>query len=272
MKVAVCNLEEEGFDSKFIDSLRNTGFAVLTNHGIDFGLIKDTQNAWRSFFKKDSKYKNLFINGNDSNMGYKSFGSETAVGSNVIDLKEFYHWKFGEEIPEGLYLVNRDLFFELSRLGSHILSVLDKADGTNYENDCDKSRNTILRALYYPALGKVDRQQGSVRAAAHEDINHITLLVAADAPGLEVQDNDGKWHQVPYEENSICVNVGDMLQMASNGLYRSTTHRVVNPKDETSDRISIPFFIHPRSDVLLAPGYTASKFLNERLTTIYGKK
>jgi isopenicillin N synthase-like dioxygenase len=272
MKVAVCNLQSEDFEKTLLNSLINTGFAVLTHHDIDYGLIKDAQSAWRKFFKRDQIYKNLFINGNDSNMGYKSFGSETAVGSKTADLKEFFHWKFGEEIPEGLYLINRDMFFELSSLGMKILRVLDDANGTNYEDDCEGSTKTLLRTLYYPALQNSDRQEGSVRAAAHEDINHITLLVAASAPGLEVLDNNGKWHAVPHEENSVIVNVGDMLKLASKGLYKSTTHRVVNPKDDASDRISMPFFIHPHGNVELSPGYTAGQFLEERIAQIYGKK
>jgi isopenicillin N synthase-like dioxygenase len=84
-------------------------------------------------------------------------------------------------------------------------------------------------------------------------------------------DAKGVWHDVPHEENSIVVNIGDMLQLASNGLYRSTTHRVINPTDSRSDRISMPMFIHPHSDTLLADGFTAGQFLAERIAEIYGK-
>lgn len=272
MKVAVCRLGDKDFDKNVLDSLINTGFVVLTHHGIDFELIKKCQQDWRKFFKSQQVYKNLFINGNDSNMGYKGVGSETAVGAKTADLKEFFHYKPGAEIPESVELSTEALFVKLDFLGMEILNILDMASGTNYRNDCMGSSRTILRTLYYPSLAKVDRQEGSVRAAAHEDINHITLLVAASAPGLQVMDNRGNWYDVPHEENSIVVNAGDMLKLASNGLYKSTTHRVVNPPDETSDRISMPLFIHPRSDVELIPGYTAGQFLNERISEIYGKK
>jgi isopenicillin N synthase-like dioxygenase len=96
--------------------------------------------------------------------------------------------------------------------------------------------------------------------------------VAASAPGLQVMDLRGRWHDVPHEENSIAVNIGDMLQLASDGLFKSTTHRVINPSDDTSDRISMPLFIHPHAMTPLAPGITAGQFLQERINEIYGKK
>lgn len=272
MKVAICDLKSENFEKNLLTSLINTGFAVVTQHGIDFELIKDAQRNWSKFFKREKSYKNLFVNGNDSNMGYKGFGAETAVGAKTADIKEFFHWKPFEEMPETVVGETRSLFMQLEELGLQILSIIDKADGTSYEADCDGSPKTLFRALYYPALSKICYREDAVRSAAHEDINHITMLVAASAPGLQVMDNNGKWHDVPHEENSVIVNVGDMLALASQGKYKSTTHRVVNPTDENADRISMPLFIHPHSDVVLAPGYTAGQFLNDRLEQIYGIK
>jgi isopenicillin N synthase-like dioxygenase len=278
MKVAICDLQSADFEQTLLKSLVNTGFAVLTHHGIDFELIKDAQQEWRKFFKRERLYKNLFVNGNDSNMGYKGMGTETAVGAKVADLKEFFHYKLGEEIPENAEGPTEKLFVQLESLGMQILDVLDKTNGTTYRNDCYNSTKTLFRALYYPPLSAdgsnvaSDIKEGAVRAAAHEDINHITMLVAASAPGLQVQDNKGNWYDVPHEENSVVVNIGDMLKLASNGLYRSTTHRVINPTDIKSDRVSMPLFIHPHSHVRLAHGITAGQFLNERITQIYGKK
>lgn len=272
MKVAVCNIRSQDFEKTLLNSVINTGFVVITHHGIDFELIKDTQQAWREFFKRDQIYKNLFINHQDSNMGFKQIGTETAVGSKVADLKEFYHWKPGQNMPESVYGWTSRLFYQLSDVGGQILSVLEKRAGANYRMECELSDNTILRTLYYPALKELNAQPGAVRAAAHEDINHITLLVAASAPGLQVQDVTGQWYDVPHEENSIVVNIGDMLQLASNGLFKSTTHRVINPSEESSDRISMPLFIHPHGSTILAPGITAKQYLNERIEQIYGRK
>lgn len=272
MKVAIANLKAADFDKTLLNSVINTGFVVLTHHDINYGLIKECQDEWRKFFKREQKYKDLFVNGNDSNMGYKGMGTETAVGAKTADLKEFFHWKLGADIPLNLDGMMAELFYDLENIALDILGVIDQVGDTSHRSDCQGSTKTLFRTLYYPALDKTNIKEGAVRAAAHEDINHITMLVAASAPGLEVMDLNGKWHAVPHEENSITCNIGDMLQLASKGLYKSTTHRVVNPKDETSDRISMPLFVHPHGNVELAPGYTAGQFLNERIEKIYGKK
>ena len=274
MKVAVCNVESSDFEQKLLDSVKNTGFVVLTHHGIDIGLIKESQAAWRQFFLREDMFKRLFVNGNNTNLGYKGIGAETAVGSKIADIKEFFHWKPGAELPHEVMNLTEFLFYKLETLGLDILKVLEKETNASYADDCSQSNNTLFRALYYPALKAHSKNAtaGAVRAAAHEDINHITMLVAASAPGLQVQDLKGRWHDVPHEENSITVNIGDMLQLASDGLFKSTTHRVVNPSDTTSDRISMPLFIHPHSQVMLSPGMTAGKFLQERINEIYGKK
>lgn len=272
MKVGVVSLQSEDFEKDLLKSVINTGFVVLTQHGIDHELIKDSQRVWKEFFKREPIYKNLFVNGNNTNMGYKGMGTETAVGAKTADIKEFFHWRPGEDVPTEAGRTTSQMFLRLEDLGMKVLSVLEKQLHANYVWDCNESANTILRTLYYPALKNVQETDGAVRAAAHEDINHITMLVAASAPGLQVKDLRGNWHDVPHEENSIAVNIGDMLQLQSKGLYKSTTHRVVNPPDTNSDRISMPLFIHPHAHTMLAPGYTAGQFLKERIELIYGKK
>lgn len=272
MKVGVCNVKSADFEKELLKSVINTGFVVITHHDIDPILIKDVQQEWRTFFKREKIFKNLFVNGNNTNMGYKGLGTETAVGAKVADLKEFFHWRPGEEVPSDVRVGTALMFNKLQELGMKILSVLEKQTSSNYVFECNDSPNTILRTLYYPALKTFGGPSEGVRAAAHEDINHITLLVAATAPGLQVKDLKGNWYDVPHEDNSIIVNIGDMLALQSNGLYKSTTHRVVNPSDDASDRISMPLFIHPYGSVELVPGYTAGQFLKERIDLIYGKK
>jgi isopenicillin N synthase-like dioxygenase len=129
------------------------------------------------------------------------------------------------------------------------------------------SRETLLRILHYPPITGGE-EPGAVRAAAHEDINLITLLPAATAPGLEVKDLQGAWHAVSCDPGMIVVNSGDMLKEASRGYYPSTTHRVVNPDERGVSRYSMPLFLHPRSDALLTPERTAGEFLTERLREI----
>jgi len=263
MDVKVCNVRSNSFGIDFKDSVRETGFAVVTHHGVDHGLIKESQRVWREFFLSSLDYKNEFASTTDGNQGYKGMKTEKAVGAKVADLKEFYHWRPGKRIPPGVDTTTVRLFAQLEDLGLQMLSELD------WRACCDGSNNTILRTIYYPAMD-FSAEPGAVRSAAHEDINFITLLVAASAPGLQVLDSKGKWHDVPHEENSIVVNIGDMLQLASRGVYKSTTHRVVNPSDSRSDRISMPLFVHPHSDTLLADGFTAGQFLAQRIAEIYG--
>ncbi len=274
MQVKVCSMASDGFNKDFMDSIVNTGFAVLTDHGIPHDFIQKTQDAWRKFFLSEQVYKERFVNVINDNMGYKGFKSEKAVGAKVADLKEFYHWKPGEMIPLELVGSTLQLFSYLEGISQDVLSVLDKhhgrGDGHSFQYECAQSDNTILRSLYYPAMD-FSAEPDAVRAAAHEDINFITLLVASTASGLQVQDKDKNWHDVPHEDNSIVVNIGDMLQVMSNWEYKSTPHRVINPDNSTSDRISMPFFVHPHKDTMLAPGVTAGDFLAERINEIYMK-
>lgn len=271
MQVKVCNFRDNSFNENFVNSVVNTGFAVITHHGIDHGLIKEAQDVWRTFFNQPQEYKDTFINYQDSNMGYTRRFGEQAVGAPKPDLKEFMHWKLGQMLPTEATVVSMKLFLLLEDLSGQVLHVLDRVNNTNYAKACQGSDNTVFRALYYPALNDLDREEGQVRSAPHEDINFITLLVAASASGLQVKDNAGEWHAVPHEENSITCNIGDMLQLASNRFFKSTTHRVVNPSSSATDRISMPLFIHPYSDTMLSPGFTAQQYLDQRLGEIYKK-
>lgn len=276
MEVKVANLRSNEFEKDLIDSVVNTGFVVVTHHGISDTLIREAQSNWREFFLQEQIYKNLFINEKDPNMGYKGMKTEKAVGAKVADLKEYYHWKPGQFMPQGPWAPTLHLFHQLEDVSRQILSVIDRENRKNgyyssYVDDCYQSDNTIIRSLYYPAMD-FSAEPDAVRAAAHEDINHITLLVAASAPGLQVLDKAGNWHDVPHEENSIVVNIGDMMQLASGGKYKSTTHRVINPENNKQDRVSMPLFVHPHSHTLLAPGKTAGEYLAERIAQIHGSK
>jgi isopenicillin N synthase-like dioxygenase len=272
MNVQVCDLKSDTFEQTFMDSILNTGFAVLVNHGIDPLDIKHFQDKWRKWFLRDQESKKMYQNFLNPNMGYSGFKSEKAVGANKADLKEFYHWRPGEILPFHA-LTPLYIFYNLEDIGLRVLGVLDRhwdIPNPGFQDCCLHSRKTILRTLYYPALD-FESEKGAVRAAAHEDINYITLLVAASAPGLEVKDAQGNWHPVPHEENSVICNIGDMLQLASGGKYKSTTHRVVNPENSSSDRISMPMFIHPHENTVLADGITAKSFLAERIAKINTK-
>jgi isopenicillin N synthase-like dioxygenase len=270
MLVSVCNLRSSDFDHTFRESVINTGFAVLTHHGVDFGLIKETQKGWREFFNSPLSNKDQYVDPLDPNLGYRALGSEKAVGANIADLKMFYHFKPGVTLPPEVDHVTRKLFFLLEDTAGQVMRALDGVGSSmRYSQVCEGSDNTILRALYYPPLKDIEPQLGAVRAAEHTDINFLTLLVAASSPGLQVKDVKGNYFDVPFEENSIVVNIGDQLQLASNYAFKSTVHRVVNPSDLASDRLSIPLFVHANSDTMLVPGVTAQQYLTQRLNEIY---
>ncbi len=92
-------------------------------------------------------------------------------------------------------------------------------------NNSDK---TLLRVLHYPPMTG-EEEPGAIRAAAHEDINLLTVLPAANEPGLQVMSKDGEWIDVPCDFGNLIINIGDMLKEASGGYFPSTTHRVINP-------------------------------------------
>lgn len=259
----------------FCKSLKETGFAVLTYHPIPVNLINQAYEKWQEFFTSSQKQSYQPIKPHQD--GYFPFRAEHAKDSNIADLKEFFHfYPEGKKPPETVEVTSR-LYQALSEMGAvllqwvenhlpqHVASKLSMPL-QNMIKDCP---TTLLRILHYPPLS-TEIEPGAVRGAAHEDINLLTLLPAATAPGLEVKDVHGNWHAVSCDPGSIVVNVGDMLQMCTEYYYKSTTHRVVNPSDEQqfNSRYSMPLFLHAREDVRLSEKYTAKDYLTERLREI----
>lgn len=250
-------------------SLKQTGFAVLKNHGLDLDLLDMVYDRWAMYFDQpiEEKMKNVF---NDKHEGYFPIKSENAKDYSIKDLKEFYHVYRGTQLPKMMtehfgrgaqISPTHELMFNLEMLGMGILSLI----GKDLHLHAYDSPGTLFRILHYPPVADSDVAAGAVRAAAHEDINLITLLPAATQPGLEVQDVIGNWYQVPCDPGTIIVNVGDMLQELSGGEYISTTHRVINPEGENVSRFSMPLFIHPFPHTRLSARYTAEEYLDERL-------
>ena len=137
------------------------------------------------------------------------------------------------------------------------------------------SERNLLRVLHYPPIeSKIE--DGAIRAAAHEDINLITLLIGAAEGGLEVLNKDGDWINVSPSSTAIVCNIGDMMQLVTEKKLKSTTHRVIqDKKTESKPRYSIPFFLHPAPSVNLKSifndddqGILANEFLNQRLKEI----
>jgi len=283
MNVAVVDLSAPSAPEDFVSSLHETGFAVLVNHPIPFDLVQRTWASWLEFFKSPRKWELLHAPGEQD--GYRPLeGSELAVGATVKDIKEYYHFYPWGKSPKPEGAVALELFACGSRLAAQLLSwvqahtpseVLDRFS-MPLPQMLVGSHRTMLRILHYPPLTG-DEPAGSLRAAAHEDINLLTVLPAANEPGLQVRGLDGSWFDVPCDPGSVVINAGDMLELASGGFFPSTTHRVLNPPSSESNRsrCSTPLFLHPADSVVLshrgdAP-YTAFDFLNDRITAITGE-
>ncbi|MBK8683038.1 MAG: 2-oxoglutarate and iron-dependent oxygenase domain-containing protein [Chitinophagales bacterium] len=280
---------------------QEVGFVAVRNHGVNKNSIDDFYDAVQHFFSLPETIKhNYEIDGLAGQRGYTSFGKEHAKGSTAADLKEF--WQFGQTVTDNAAIKNEypdnvevnelpnfnllgvALYKNFENSGRELLRAIALYLGLN-ENYFDNkihNGNSILRAIYYPPI--TEEPASAVRAEQHEDINLITLLVGASADGLEVMSTEGNWVPVKTAPDEIVVNVGDMLQRLTNNILKSTTHRVVNPPKEkwSTPRYSIPFFLHPKSDVDLTclascinennplqyEPITAGGYLDERLREI----
>ena len=273
--VATVDFHAKDAAKQFCSSLKNTGFAVLTNHPLDPDLIDKSYNAWQDFFSSEQKF-NYLPKAALKQDGYFPFKTENAKNSKTSDLKEFYHFYPHGQRPEGITDLSLTLYQQLTDLATTLLRWVEAELPAEVANRLqtplcemiENSPNTLLRILHYPPLTAADDPH-AVRAAAHEDINLITLLPAATTPGLEVLDRHGNWHAVSCDPGSIVVNVGDMLSAATEDYYVSTTHRVVNPNPAANvSRYSMPFFLHARPDVMLTKTLNSGEYLIERLRQI----
>ncbi|MBC3934718.1 isopenicillin N synthase family dioxygenase [Undibacterium rugosum] len=265
---------------KFTESLHNTGFGVLTNHPLSQTLLNTIYQEWYEFFQTDAKHK---YNYDTEKMdGYFSPKvSETAKGFAKRDLKEFYHVYPWGRVPSEVSNAAREYYEQGNQLATELLQWVEdhtpadiKAKYSMPLSDMiTDSDMTLLRVLHYPPLNG-DEEPDAVRAAAHGDINLLTVLPAATQAGLQVLGKDDAWHDVPCDFGMLIVNIGDMLDEASQGYYPSTIHRVLNPTGEEAkkSRISLPLFLHPRPDVVLSERHTSGSYLQERLRELGVKK
>ena len=257
----------------FCSSLHHTGFGVLANHPLDQALVQSIYDEWLAFFKSDAKH--AYAQDPVRLDGYFSPAvSETAKNNTQRDLKEFFHI-----FPWGCYPAEvsdaaRRYHAAGSALAAQLLRWVEETSPPQIKagysmplpDMIDGSDQTLLRVLHYPPLSGLE-QTGAVRAAAHGDINLLTILPAATEPGLQVLGKDHQWHDAPCDFGLLIVNIGDMLQEASGGFYPSTVHRVLNPQGEarTKSRLSLPLFLHPRREVVLSERYTVGSYFEERM-------
>ena len=258
---------------KFAQSLRDTGFGVLKNHPLPESTVTGIYSNWKEFFNSESK--------NDFQFDPEKFDgffpralAETAKGHTVRDIKEYFHYYPWGRCPSHLKAELDNYYQTTVKFAAELLTWVERQTPTlvarGYSEPLssmiDGSTQSLLRVLHYPPI-EGDLLPGAIRAGAHEDINLLTVLPAANEPGLQVRRRDGSWLDVPCDFGNLIINIGDMLQEASGGYFPSTTHRVINPDghDSSKARISLPLFLHPRPDVVLSDRYTAGSYLAERL-------
>ncbi|MEO6040323.1 MAG: 2-oxoglutarate and iron-dependent oxygenase domain-containing protein [Croceibacterium sp.] len=282
------------FSDELGRSFEEFGFAIVRGHGVPQDLIDRAEAKARAFFALPEQVKLRYkIAGGGGARGYTAFGTEKAKDAAVRDLKEFWH--VGRSLPPGDPLEQfmapnvwpdevagfretfEQLYASLEASGLRILSAIALHLGLDehfFDATVDKG-NSVPRLLHYPPVSEA--AEGEIRAAPHEDINTITLLLGADEAGLELLAKDGQWKPVSPPPGALAVNIGDMLQRLTAGRLRSTTHRVVNPVGPAARRArySMPFFLHFRPDYLIEPltaggeePITAHDYLMQRLREI----
>lgn len=263
--------------ARFTESLRTTGFAVVTNHPLPWDLVQGIYAEWEGFFASGDAER--YTVGPDNQEGYfPPKISETAKGRQVRDLKEFFHvYPWSEKYPDEVSrdaLRYRDIATEvaatlLSWIDAHIPNEVEERLSMPVAEMLEGNSRTLLRILRYPPL-EGDVPEGAVRAAAHEDINLLTVLPASNESGLELLGSDGEWYAVPCDPGSLAVNCGEMLDRATGGYLPATTHRVVNPAGEAAhrSRMSMPLFLAAADDVIIDDGRTAAELLAERIAEL----
>jgi isopenicillin N synthase-like dioxygenase len=291
--------------NNFVESIgkafEEIGFVALDGHFLDSNFSENLYKEIRSFFDLPQEIKNKYeIPGISGQRGYVSFGKESAKGSKHGDLKEFWHFgqyvenddKLLKEYPsnvevtenEQFNIVGKQTYRLLEKTSKYVLRALAlylKLDEFYFDKYIVNG-NSILRPIHYPPI--LEKPKDAVRAAAHGDINLITLLMGAQGKGLQVKNNDGEWIDAIASKDQLMINVGDMLSRHTNNKLKSTVHRVINPSKELmkKSRYSIPFFMHPISNMKLDvlescidennpksfDDITAGEFLNQRLVEL----
>jgi len=282
------------FSATLMRGLKDYGFVILKDHVVPVELLDRAYDLAARLFAQDEAEKKRHAAGL---RGYTPFGTEHAKDSRHPDLKEF--WQIGREVPPGGALDEpfpanvwpealpafRETFLALydalDETGRLLLRALAPELGLapDHFDPLVRHGTSILRVLHYPPVAD-DVDPGCVRSAAHEDINFLTVMVAAKGAGLELLDRDGNWLPVVTDPGNLIVDSGDMLARLTNGVIPATTHRVINPDGPNVSRYSMPFFMHPASSVSLAclpscvgdgakfPPITAGEYLEERLREI----
>lgn len=298
-------VKKQNFVNAIGTAFEEIGFVSLKGHFLDDALVEDLYSEIKNFFNLPTETKRTYeIPGIGGQRGYVSFGKESAKGKKEGDLKEFWHFgqyaddnaKLKAEYPNNVTVnelpkfnkTGKEAFKMLEKTAKYVLRALAlylNLEETYFDHYIHNG-NSILRPIHYPPITEEPKE--AVRAAAHGDINLITLLMGAQGRGLQVKNNKGEWIDAVAEKDELMINVGDMLSRHTNNKLKSTIHRVINPPQALwgTSRYSIPFFMHPISEMNLNvlencidknhpkafEDITAGDFLNERLIELGLKK
>ena len=282
--------QRAAFGTELAAGWQRFGFVILRDHGIGDALLDHAYDLAARLFALPDAQKRRHIAGL---RGYTPFGVEHAKDHATPDLKEF--WQIGRDVPGSQEFAANSwpaelpnsrptflaLYRELDAVGALLLEAL--APSLEVPPGWFAGRvaqgNSVLRIIHYPPLSAAI-PPGSLRSAAHEDINFVTIMVAARGAGLELRDADGRWRPVEADSRQLIVNTGDMLARLTNDRIGAKTHRVVNPSGPSASRYSMPFFMHPHDSVSLAclqscrgagaryPDISAGEFLAQRVREI----
>ena len=243
----------------------NTGFFVVTGHGVDPAVTTRLDNSARAFFDHGDAEKRALI-GQPRQMAGVDFApllkealAATQGVSSPGDIKESLN--FGPRLegspwpasPNGMREAFTAYFAEMENLAHALRRIFCAAIGLepDYFEPYFAKHLSALRVINYPAQTN-DPLPGQLRAGAHTDYGFMTILRSeASAGGLQVQRRDGLWIDAPALENAFVVNIADAFMRWTNDTWVSTPHRVANPPAQargSARRQSIAFFVNPSKD------------------------
>ena len=273
--IHVVDLQQGNAPKAVTDSLIEYGFAVIENHPVLIDELKLLYEVWDDFFQS-SETANFTVDAVTQAGYFATSEAETAKGHQTQDLKEYFHHYPGGKLPNAVETITIKYSERMFELGKSVMIWLQAntppdlwwAIDDPFESYLSEPK-TLLRILRYPPLTGAE-PPGSIRAAAHEDINLITMLPSASEPGLEIKPAGSDWMPIESPDGSIVINIGDMLQELTEGIMPSTTHRVINPAGDAAKvaRLTAPVFCHPYPEMKLSNRYTAKTYLHERLSEI----
>ena len=302
-KIDISEIEEKEFSrtllQDFFSAYNTYGFGYIINHGIEKTLIEQLFQVSKQFHSQPLSEK-MRVALDHNHRGYIAINTSTDVNSKLADVKKpnqsesFMMMREDKsELPD-VYLsgpnqwpklenfkeVLEKYTLNMTKLGRNLMRLALLSSGVK-DLSVMQSLDTPtiwLRLLHYPPISK-NSPSDLYGSAPHTDFGCLTILAQDEIGGLQVQTREGEWIDVPKLEGSFVVNVGDMLSRYTNGLLRSTPHRVINKSGK--ERFSCPFFFDPHTNAVVQPLKGTGKpkfspinfgeFLREELEASYEK-